>query len=157
VASEKISQLDRRLLFARRLGRHFLVNCLTVGRPSAPMEYLAFQVAGDLFTRWPWTQDYPYPPSSFVNECCRTFFRSTVAGNTASARCLDLRVRRQGESGRERQGGRGGGDTGELFDHLDYFLHLRGYPQKYLPLPDFKGRALLGRKNVVSRDRRESA
>ena len=63
---------------------------------------------------------------------------------------------KEGETGREyRQGGGGGGDTGELFDHLDYFLLLRGYPQKYMALLDFKRRALLGRKNAISRNRRE--
>jgi len=40
-----------------------------------------------------------------------------------------LRVLRQLERGR----GRGRGDIGELFDDLDYFLLLRGYPQKYMP------------------------
>ena len=44
---------------------------------------------------------------------------------------------RQGGTGREIQAG-GGGDTGELFDDLDYFLLLRGYPQRYMPLLDFK-------------------
>jgi hypothetical protein len=40
-------------------------------------------------------------------------------------------------TGREIQAG-GGGDTGELFDDLDFFLLLQGYPQKYMPLLDFK-------------------
>jgi hypothetical protein len=50
--------------------------------------------------------------------------------------------KRERQAGRYRQGGRGGGDTGELFDDLDYFLLLRGYLQKYMLLLDFKGRAL---------------
>ena len=49
-----------------------------------------------------------------------------------------LRVLRQLERGRDRLGGtgregEGRGDIGELFDDLDYFLLLRGYPQKYMP------------------------
>jgi hypothetical protein len=41
--------------------------------------------------------------------------------------------KRERRAGRYRQGGRGRGDIGELFDDLDYFLLLRGYPQKYMP------------------------
>jgi hypothetical protein len=64
---------------------------------------------------------------------------------------------RQGGTGREIQaGGRGGEDTGELFDDLDYFLLLRGYPQRYMPLLDFKdGRFGAGRMRLRG-DWRES-
>jgi hypothetical protein len=55
---------------------------------------------------------------------------------------------RQGGTGREIQA-RGGGDTGEIFDDLDYFLLLRGYPQRYMPLLDFKdGRLRAGRMSL---------
>jgi hypothetical protein len=51
-------------------------------------------------------------------------------------------------------GGRGrGGDIGELFDDLDYFLLLRGYLQKYMPLLDFKdGRFRAGRMSLLRTD-----
>jgi hypothetical protein len=61
------------------------------------------------------------------------------------------------QAGRYRQGGSGGGDTGELFDDLDYFFaSARISTEVYATFLDFKGRALWGRKNVVSGDRRES-
>ena len=62
---------------------------------------------------------------------------------------------RQGGTGREIQAGRGG-DTGELFDDLDYFLLLRGYPQRYIPLLDFKDERFRAGRMSLRGDRRES-
>jgi hypothetical protein len=50
------------------------------------------------------------------------------------------------QAGRYRQGGSEGEDTRELFDDLEYSLLLREYPQKCMPLLDFKGRALRPRR-----------
>jgi hypothetical protein len=58
------------------------------------------------------------------------------------------------QAGRYRQGG--GGNTGELFDDLDYFLLLQEYPQRYMPLLDFKDERFRAGRMSLRGDWRES-